>query len=333
MLKSKDIRQRLEEIEAFLLEKYRENKEEKKRDWRTYEQKLMHRVKSAIKNLEILIDEATSNIKVYRGKGRKPELSPKQKIILLLTKRLVDKSNRSMSSMLCMFSLLTGIDVSYKTVERLYSDPEVEMAIHNLHVLLLKKKGVKDVDGSGDGTGYSLTIKKHYALETEKRKDAVKEAEKSGKKLFAYSFKLLDLETKMYLAYGVSFRSEKEAFEKAMRMLEKIKTELDIELESVRLDRYYSFPSYVDRFGDAKVYIMPRKNATLRGSWKWKRTMKEFVEDTLAYLGQYYQRENSESEFSVDKRWFGWKVEQRREDRIDAALASANLWHNLFRLY
>jgi len=61
--------------------------------------------------------------------------------------------------MLAIFSLLSGIDISYKTVERLYSDPEVEMAIHNLHILILKKKGVKNVDCSGDGTGYSLTIK------------------------------------------------------------------------------------------------------------------------------------------------------------------------------
>ncbi len=77
--------------------------------------------------------------------------------------------------MLAVFSLLSGVDVSYKTIERLYSDPEVEMAVHNLHVLLLKKKGVKDVDASGDGTGYSLTIKKHYATETQKRKNKAKE--------------------------------------------------------------------------------------------------------------------------------------------------------------
>jgi transposase len=75
------------------------------------------------------------------------------------------KSNRLMASMIAIFSLLSGIDVSYKTIERLYSDPEVEMAIHNLHVLLLKKKGVNNVAVSGDGTGYSLTIKKHLKMQ------------------------------------------------------------------------------------------------------------------------------------------------------------------------
>lgn len=326
MLRTKDIRERLKDVEDFLLEQYKENREEKKRDWRTYEQRLTHRIKEAIRNLEPLIEEATT-IEVQRGKGKRPELTPKQKITLLLMKELFRRSNRNMASMLAAFSLLSGIDVGYKTVERLYSDPEVEMAIHNLHVLVLKKKGVKEADTSGDGTGYSLTIGKHYASEAGKRRGSAKKAD--GKKAFVYSFKILDLATKMYIAYGMSLRSEKEAFDKALAMLKGVGTEIG----SIRLDRYYSFPSYVDRFEEADVYVIPRKNATLRGSWKWKRTMGEFVNNTLPYLEEYYLRNNSESGFSVDKRWFGWKIEQRREDRIDTALACTNIWHNLFNLY
>lgn len=332
MLRSKHIEQRLKDIEDFLLEQYKEGREEKKRDWRTYEQRLTHRIKEAIRNLEPLIDEAVRPIKIYRGKGKKPGLDPKQKITLLLMKELFKRSNRNMASMLAAFSLLSGIDVSYKSVERLYSDPEVEMAIHNLHVLVLRKKGVKEVDTSGDGTGYSLTIRKHYASEAAKRKDEAKETSNDGNKekmAFAYSFRLMDLESKMYVCYGTSMRSEKAAFDKALAMLKDTGTEI----ESVRLDRYYGFPSYVDRFEGAKVYVMPRKNSTLRGSWKWKRTMREFVGNTLPYLEQYYLRNNSESGFSADKRWFGWKVEQRREDRIDTAIACTNIWHNLFNLY
>lgn len=337
MLRSKDIRERLKDIDNFLLEEYKRNKEEKKRDWKTYEQRLAYRIKEAIRNLEPLIDEATQNIRTSKPKRRKSVLTLKQKVILLLLKRLVGKSNRSMATMLAIFSLLSGIDISYKTVERLYSDPEVEMAIYNLHVLILKKKNIQNIDASGDGTGYSLTIKKHYASEIEKRKDKVKENkanEKSSKKAFTYSFKLMDLGTKMYVCYGTSLKSEKEAFDKAMKMLKEIKTELEIELDSIRLDRYYSFPSYVDRFGETKVYIIPRKDIVLkRKSWKFKRIMKEFVNDTMTYLGQFYLRNNSEAGFSADKRWFGWKIDQRREDRINTAMSCENLWHNLFNLY
>jgi transposase len=104
---------------------------------------------------------------------------------------------------------------------------------------------------------------------------------------------------------------------------------IDITIDSARLDRYYSQPSVVDRFGNARVYILPKRNSTFKGSWKWKRLMEAFVKDTISYLGQYYLRNNSESGFSVDKRWFGWTVEQRREDRIETAIACTNIWHNL----
>lgn len=222
-IRSKDIKIRLKDIQEFILEEYKEKHRKKQRNWRTYEQRLSHRIKNAIHNLEPLIDEAVNCIKIRRGKGRRPELTLKQKVVLLLLKIINNKSNRSMSSMLTIFSILSKINVSYKTIERLYSDPEVEIAIYNLHILILRKKGISDVDATGDGTGYSLTIRKHYATEVEKRKDKAKKIGKVGKKLFVYSFKLLDLKTKMYIAYGMSFKSEKEAFEAAIKMLKKIK--------------------------------------------------------------------------------------------------------------
>jgi transposase len=325
-MRSEDIRKRLKDIDEFLLNQYKESKEEKKRDWRTYEQQLMNRIKGAIRNLEPLINEAT-NIKIHRGSGRPPSLDLKQSVIILLLKELIGESNRKMASMLALFCLLSGIDVNYKKVERLYSNYDVKLAIYNLHRLILKEKGVKNVDACGDGTGYSLTIRKHYASETKKRKDKAKEY--SGTKAFVYSFKLMDLDSKMYVAFGMSLRSEKEAFDRAMEMLKHI----DVEIDSVRLDKYYSFPSYVDRFGKAKVYVIPRKNATLRGSWKWKDLMEEFVNDTIPYIGQYFLRNNSESGFSADKRWFGWQVGQKRDDRINTALTCTDVWHNLLNLY
>ena len=117
-----------------------------------------------------------------------------------------------------------------------------------------------------------------YARELkEKAKENRGEGEKSeekkdeGKKghrraMFAYSFRLMDLGTGMYLAWGSSMKSEKDAFEEAMRMLR----EVDVRLRSVRLDRYYSESMYMDYFDfdeDTKVYVIPKRNATLNGSW------------------------------------------------------------------
>jgi transposase len=132
----------------------------------------------------------------------------------------------------------------------------------------------------------------------------------------------------MYIAYGASLKSEKEAFEKAMEMLDS----LDIKAESVRLDKYYSYPFYVDKFQGFKVYIIPKANSTIKGSQKWKSTLKEFLNDTESYLQEYYRRESSEAAFSADKRRFGWKIEPKRTGRIYCAVSCIALWHNLLNL-
>jgi transposase len=332
-LRNKEIVQKLKDIEDFLLDEYKESRPSKKRDWRTYEQQLMRRIKNALKNLEGLIDESIRTIKVQKGKGRKPKLTLKQKVTLLLLKEIVDKSNRNMAFMLSLFSVLSDIDVSYKTVERLYSDPEVMMAIHNLHLLIMRERGIEKVDTCGDGTGYSLTISKHYATEAHNRKEKAKEKGDGTKNAFVYSFNMMDLGTKLYICYGTSLKSEKEAFDRAMTMLTEMNREHDLNITSVRLDRYYSSSSYVDQFPDSKVYIIPKKNSTLNGSWHWKRIVIDFVRNTLPYLGQYYRRCNSEAGFSADKRLLGWKINLRREDRIDTALSCHSTWHNLLNLY
>lgn len=337
----KDIRERLKDIDEFLLADYKKQHPEKKRDWRTYEEQYAVRIKEAMKQLKPLVDEAADTIQIEKGPGPNHSLTLKQRVLLLLLQRLFQESNRMMASMLAIFSVLSDIDVSYKTVERLYSDEEVLMVLHNLHVIILRKKGVTNPDVSGDGTGYSLTISKHYASVAAKEKDNAKEAKtepektetaekpKNTKKAFVYSFKWIDNKTKMYISYGTSLKSEREAYDKANKML----GDTEVKLNSVRLDRYYSCAIYVDAFDkNIKVYVIPKKNATLNGGWHWKRTMFDFVKNTPEYLEQYYERENSESGWSADKKHFGWDIAQRRPDRIDTADFCIDIWHNLLQL-
>ena len=320
-----------------IIEDYKEQTEKKKRDWRTYEQQLAHRIKTAVRELEPLIIEATSSIKIVKGenRGRKRKLTLKQKVELLLIKHLIEKSNREMSNMLAIFSLLSDIDVSYKYVERLYSDEEVHLALMNLQRLILKKKGVKDPECTGDGTGYSLTISKHYASVAQKLKDkSNKGSGKSSKKRkdkkmrFTFSFNLMDLDTRLYVGFGTSLNSEKEAFIRAVTMAK------DVGINSIRLDRYYSVQKHVkfieDEFGrEVRIFIIPKKNATLRGSRKWKDTLEDFTTDTMSYLHEYYRRNQSESAFSEDKRRCGWTIPQKRPDRVDTHNICTSLWHNM----
>jgi len=99
-----------------------------------------------------LIKESAGSIHMYKRAGRPSTINLEQKVKLLLIKQLVGESNRMFTGMLDLFSLLSGIDISYKTIERLYSDNIVNMALHNLHVLLLKNKNIEKVDATGDGT-------------------------------------------------------------------------------------------------------------------------------------------------------------------------------------
>jgi transposase len=352
MIHSKDIREKLKDLDEFLMDDYKKAHPEKKRDWRTYEQQYALRLKTAMRQLEPLVDEAC-NIHIVPCAGRRHGLSLKQRVMLILLQRIFGESNRMMASMLAVFSVMGGVDVSYKSIERLYDDEDVGMALHNLHVIILRRKGIKNAEAAGDGTGYSLTITKHYATEAQKLKDKAKEntseEPKTGtdekpppvegkarvrkpavskKKAFAFSFKLMDVGSQMYLSYGTSLKSEREAFDRSMVFLKTV----DVELDSVRLDRYYSASVYVDMFPSAKVYVIPKKNATLNGSWKWKRGMFHFVDHTMEHLEEYYKRCLTESGWSADKRQMGWGYPQKLPDRIDRADECTMLWHNLFRL-
>ena len=302
----------------------------------TYEQRLAKRLKKAFKELRPLVREAVSAIKIVKSetRGSKPQLTLEQKILALLLKHLIGKSNRNMSAMLVLFMWLTNIDVSYKTIERLYSDHEVILTLHNLHTLILKKMGVNEADSGGDGTGYTLTIKKHYASEAQKLKDKIKgdNSKTYMKTLFVYFFALMDIKSRMYIGYGTSFKSEQEAFFSAIIMTK----EIGITINSLRLDRYYSAQFYVEfieqHLGKVRLYFIPKKNATVKGPWEWKRMLYYFVKDPVTYLEEYFKRNQSESGIAEDKKRVGWKLGQKREDRIDTANALTTLWHNLYWL-
>ncbi|MFH0837486.1 MAG: ISNCY family transposase [Candidatus Aenigmatarchaeota archaeon] len=330
-----------------IIKEYKLENPNKARDWRTYEQRVAKRLKIAFNELKPLVDDAVNSIKIVRGdsRGSKSLTTLNQKVLILLLKNLLGKSNRNMSFMNILFQWLTDISVSYKTIERLYSDEQVILVLHNMHILILKKKGIEEADCSGDGTGYTLTIKQHYSSYAQKLKDKAKEnnkqksdekkerKHKESKKLqFIYSFSLMDIKTRMYIAYGTSFKSEQDAFFNAIAMAK----DTGLKVKTLRLDKYFSAQEYVElcqkNFGKVTLYLIPKKNATIKGSWEWKRMMDSFAHCTKDYLKEYYQRNQSESGISEDKKRTGWKLGQKRPDRIDTADKLRGVWHNLYWL-
>jgi len=181
-------------------------------------------------------------------------------------------------------------------------------------------------------------VKKHYATEAQKLKDKMKEnfGEKKSKKKrkkrqFVYSFNLMDIKTRMYLGCGTSFKSEKDAFHKASEMIRKT----GVKINSLRLDKYYSNKGDItlcqELFGKPKMYLIPKSNATI-GGFEWNKMLARLIENVKGYLKEYYQRNQSESGFSEDKRRFGQRLGQKRDDRIDTANFLTTIWHNLYWL-
>ncbi|MEM4307541.1 MAG: hypothetical protein QXU48_00545 [Thermoplasmata archaeon] len=82
----------------------------------------------------------------------------------------------------------------------------VEKSLQNLHALILTKKGVNEVKCAGDATGYALTVVKHYRSIAAKRKKESKKQPKSDQKkhIFTYWFAVIDIDTKLYIAFGNS---------------------------------------------------------------------------------------------------------------------------------
>ena len=324
---AKNIRKRVKGLKK-IIKKYKKDHPKKDRDHAEYEREFKKRLKKAIRNLDKLISESIRGINIfYRNKDRH-SLSLRKRIRLILVKELTEKGNRKTTNTLELFSMLSGTDISYKTIERLYSDNILELALFNLLILSLKKRGIKEIDACGDATGYSLTISKHYSSYVQKLKDKAKE-QNFEKKCFVYNFALMDLKSKMYVCFGSSLKSEKEAFDKAIQMLQNV----DVKITSIRLDRHYSCPVYVNQFGESKVYIIPKKRINLQRGAKWTETMGNFLFNTVKYLEEYFKRNNSESGWASDKKMFGWKISQKRYDRIDMALFVRMVWHNLILIY
>jgi transposase len=335
-----DFKQELQTIKDLYKQEF---SGQKATDYKQFEKQWANRLRTALQEIKNTIDQAAAAIHVNpKPFGRPAQTSAKQKTLILLQKDLTQFSSRKMADLMPMFAFLDNVQTSYKTIQRAYSSPMVRMIIHNMFIVLVKQKGIKRPDTTGDGTGYSLTITKHYRSVRESKGEAVKLNETTPKpaeiepktkqdrrKLFTYSFAILDLESHMYVGYGASLRSERAAFEAALAIMR----ECGVEPKSVRLDQYYAGQSTAELFGkETALYLIPKSNATIRGSYVWKDMIVDFMQYPFLFLKEYFRREHSESGFSADKRFDGWKIWQKREDRILTATILKGVWHNLLRL-
>lgn len=274
-------------------------------------------VKRRLCHLPEYLEQAADTVHFMRPHaGRRKQLDVVRRTSLFLFTRMMEKSNRDMEDILIFCRPLFGFDLSYKSIERLYSDMEVKVVLYNLFILLLRNEGISG-DLSGDGTGYSLTVTKHYRTDARAHEDDQD---------YVYVFRMLDIDTGLYVACGYSRTSEMDAFQKAMQML----IDLGIPMDSVSLDKYYSSRKVIRQFSKETVlYLIPKKNLATVGL-EWSPILRRMQEDPYLFLKGYYLRNLSEAGFSADKRRFGDVVRQKRDDRQDLALFSIMFLHNVF---
>jgi len=309
----------------FLVKKYREQYSmHTGRDRSAYERSYEQRIRHAADELYSVVKSASSIIFSTDDRmGRPPKVTPEQKVVILLLKEIFSLSNRKMSGLLSLFGPLTDIDICYKTVERAYSSLPVRLIIHNMFILLASGTGG---NLTGDGTGCSLSITRHYRS-MRVNGNCIKT--NPDHRLFVYAFAILDLGTNLYVAYGVSMKSEKDAYRDALRMLGITVRDAG----SIRLDQYYCTQYTLDDFSEGtKVFVIPRSSTTIREPPAWKELIGRLIDSPMEFLSEYYRRENSESQFSADKRTTGWRIQQRREERIRTAAMCKGTWHNPFNM-
>jgi transposase len=317
-LMNKHLQKTLDELD-FLKKLYKkEFAVEKPKYSKDYDKRLRDLKRALFERINKDVDKAASFIEVKQIVGRQL----KDRVLLTklhLVQQVLDLTNRDMESFAIIFALTGNETFSYKTIERAYEDQLVGMILHNLYVLSCGEP--RNIDASSDGTGYSLTITKHYRTDKDENKEHWEEVER---KEYIITSTIVDLKTKIYVSFATGFQSEMKLFEQAKCWLEK----RGFTLDSITLDKYYSNQKTIAGFKtETKTFFIPKKNATIRGDKKWKDSIKEFTADTMGYLKKYYKRETSEYCHSADKRRFG-VIRQRKKCRIITTMETRMLLHN-----
>ena len=305
----------------YLIKYYRKHcSVEDKKYSSAYDLLLRTEFKAVVTRINVDVDKAAEPILLQQNRTGRP---PTNKILttkMLLLQQIFGFPNRLMEGFSAMFLLKGGETISYKTIERAYSDPVVAIILHNLFVMSAGEP--REVSSSADGTGIALNIFKHY--QTDRVNDLKEEKDTNKRKQYLFSVAILDLDTNKYIGYAAGFKSEKQLFIEALAMAK----QQGFVLKQICLDKYYSYQSIFSCVGkETKVIVIPKCNATIRGPKEWKHMIRELIINPLKYLATYYQRVKSESSFSRDKRRHG-QIRQRIPERQMIAALTRAILHN-----
>jgi hypothetical protein len=106
-------------------------------DFAEYERR-RRKVENKINEFPSLVKEAASMITIAKTAGRPKKINLLGRTYLFFITRVLNKSNRDTKSLLgSLLEALIEDEISYKYIERLYSDEQVTMVLHNVLMLMI----------------------------------------------------------------------------------------------------------------------------------------------------------------------------------------------------
>jgi len=297
-----------------------EGREEKERNWSSYDQAQINEIAEILETIRDIVDEASSRIETKkRGPGR-PAVQHSDIVKVMLMQAYFGMPNRVAQGFMRLFGEKMGIATrfSYKTIERGY-DPERSRAILDEVMRIINERGnslekVFSTDGTGDPTSVKINYESKRREQRERKGNKSDDFPYTGKHSFQYSV----LSTGVYTKIIAGFSStddhsvgELSHFPAVMAQTAEICPRMEVMLG----DALYSSRnacSTVDSYG-VKPYFFLKSNVTFRakGVESWKMMLYDFMDDTQQWLENYHMRSISESVNSMLKRKMPFKIRKR----------------------
>lgn len=288
-------------------------KKPKKRDWFAYNEAQINEMNDFLVLVRNMVDDARRELDYIGNRtisGQQPK-SPFDLAKAVLIQQFYQVSNRVSAGLARMFKEKLGIeqDLTYKDIERAYSNQDVQDIIQE--VLKLSNEPIKNKETrfSIDGTGMETSIKQNYA--NEKSDDKKKAA-------YRMLIGMVGVEYKMFSASAMNGPGSESPF--LIPLLEET-AELFERIDVVLADAmYFSHNNCTKIAGYGAVpRIYPRVDAVInaKGSRAKKKMLLGLVNDAQKWLEEYHNRSISETVNSVLKCRFPRPLLKKRIDRLD----------------
>lgn len=275
------------------------------RIWRLYDRAQVCEVPEVIQLVGTVVDEAHLRVRCGRSSWNaypKPVCAK-----LILAQQYDGRCNRVGVGLLQLFRERLGIEpshtgLSYKTLERGYSDFRVISVLNEVFFLTQNPVRMREDGFAVDGSCFPTTIKANW--ESAKERFAEK---RGGKKRRVFEKTVMACGTSFKIIAGFAVASTPYANDSPylQPILRQI-VELYDPVRFITADSAFLSRENCESIAElpAKPRIMPKGNVTFRagGRKAWRMMLREFTMDTERWLRDYHTRSITETVHSTMKR-------------------------------